>query len=424
MSNGDKEIRKAFILWLSGISLTDVRALAEVKSLLEHGTLVELESSPITGPQAQYYQVSSGKLPAHFGFFDTLMPLCRLPRPQQGMDGYTIVEESAGRDAAPMTLPDLLRAAGWEVAFEEIAPAGLPGLVRDLTQSDNGETRATCKIVRCTLGEAFNASTTAIAEALQMAHSWVGETGLLALLSDSQPAPVNCFVNVNNFLAEMELIERDEQSGLINWPNSLAYYAGHGQLWVNLLGRDPQGAVHPQDEYEEVCTSLVKALPTKLRDARTGAQVIERVFRKEELYSPEYLFCAPDLVIVFKPGYAPSPQSTLLGFDEAICTTPPVGTMSMAGVHPSIVSGFLLAAAPVLVTGGTVFEHAPLTAVVPSLLHALGIEYIDMDSPAVSSLFLSSYLETHPIRTLAESQELSEEDEELVINRLRDLGYV
>ncbi len=424
MSNGDKEIRKAFVLWLSGTRLADLRALAEVESLLEHGTLVELEPSPITGPQAQHYQVSSGKLPAHFGFFDTLMPLCHLPRPQQGMDGYTVVEESAGRDAAPVMLPDLLRAVGWAVEYKKTLPAELADCVRGLVQSEAEATEKTCKIVQCELRTEFNASATAIAEAIQLARSWVGETGLLAVLSDIQPAPVDCFVNVNNFLAEMDLIERDEQTGLINWPNSLAYYAGHGQLWVNLLGRDPQGAVHPQDEYEEVCTSLVKALPTKLRDARTSTQVIERVYRKEELYSDEYLFCAPDLIIVFKPGYAPSPQSTLLGFDEETCTVPPAGTMSMAGVHPSMVGGFLLASAPVLAAGGAVLEHAPLTAVVPSLLHALGIEYVDMDSPAVSSLFLPSYLETHPIRTLAESQELSEEDEELVINRLRDLGYV
>jgi hypothetical protein len=422
MSNDDREIRKAFVLWLSGVPLAAIRALAEVESLLAHGTLVELEPSPITGPQAQHYQIFSGKLPAHFGFFDTLMPLCRLPRQQQGMNGYTVMEEQAGRDAAPMTLPDLLRTAGWAVEHKKPSPAELSDCVRNLVQSEAEE--RVCKIVQCELGAEFSTSATAIAESIQMARAWVGETGLLALFSDIQPAPVNCFVNVNNFLAEMDLIERDEQNGSINWPNSLAYYTGHGQLWVNLLGRDPQGAVHPQDEYEEVCTSLVKALPTKLRDARTGAQVIERVYRKEELYSSEYLFCAPDLIIVFKPGYAPSPQSTLLGFDEETCTVPPPGTVSMAGVHPSMVGGFLLASAPVLAAGGAIQEHAPLTSVVPSLLHALGIAYVDMDSPAVRSLFLPSYLETHPIHTLAESQELSEEDEELVINRLRDLGYV
>ena len=74
-------IQKAVVLWVSGPGLTDIRALPEVELLLEQGVLVELESAPITGPQSQHYQVLSGTLPARFGFFDTLMPLCRLARP-------------------------------------------------------------------------------------------------------------------------------------------------------------------------------------------------------------------------------------------------------------------------------------------------------------------------------------------------------
>lgn len=427
MNDSNRGIRKAFVLWLSGVRLADIGRLAEVESLLEHGALVELDPSPITGPQAQHCQAFSGRLPAHFGFFDTLMPLCHLARPQQGVNGYTVVKEHTGWDTAPKMLPDLLRAAGWVVEYKETSPAELPGCVRGLAQAEAKEAVSTCKIVQCELGveeEEFNAYSAAFAEAIHTARSWVGKTGLLALLSDIQPAPVNCFVNVNNFLAEIGLIERDEQNDLINWPNSLAYYAGHGQLWVNLLGRDPQGAVHPQDEYEEVCATLMRVLPAQLRDASTGAQVIERIYRKEELYSREYLFCAPDLVLVFKPGYAPSPQSTLLGFDEAICRVSAAGIMSRAGVHPSAARGFLLATAPVLSPGVAVQKRAPLTAIVPSLLHALGIEYSDMDSSAVDELFLPSYLKTHPIRTRMESQDLSEEDEELVVSRLRDLGYL
>jgi predicted AlkP superfamily phosphohydrolase/phosphomutase len=222
----------------------------------------------------------------------------------------------------------------------------------------------------------------------------------------------------------MGLIERDEQNGRISWPNSLAYFAGHGQLWVNLLGGDPQGAVHPQDDYEEVCDTLVKALPAKLRESKTHAPVIERIYRKEELYAREYLFCAPDLTAVFKPGYAPSPQSMRLGFDVETFTRPATDTMVMAGVHPSMVRGFLLACAPALIAGLSICECAPLTSVVPTLLHALGCRYADMDHPALSALFAPAYLQTHPIRTDIQSQGLSEEDEELVINRLRDLGYV
>jgi hypothetical protein len=84
----------------------------------------------------------------------------------------------------------------------------------------------------------------------------------------------------------------------------------------------------------------------------------------------------------------------------------------------------LLAAAPTLKTGTTVTESAAMSAAVPSLLHALTITYSDADSAAVATLFSSSYLEAHPVREIVRSNELSEEDEELVIERLRDLGYV
>jgi hypothetical protein len=47
-----------------------------------------------------------------------------------------------------------------------------------------------------------------------------------------------------------------------------------------------------------------------------------------------------------------------------------------------------------------------------------------MDGSAISGLFKPSYLETHPIHSGRQSQELSEEDEIVIIDRLRDLGYV
>lgn len=424
MNSTNKETRKAVVLWLSGIRLEDISALPAVRTLMEHGAMVELDPSPITGPQTQHFQVLSGRLPSRFGFFDTLTPLNRLSSAKQGASGYTVVEQHTGRGAAPKLLPDLLRASGWEVEYKVISPSALVSCVRSCTQS--AFSSATCLIVKC-LVEARPlepAVTEAISVALRIAQAWVGETGLLGLLSDFQPAAVECFVNVNNFLAEMGVIEYDEQEDRVNWSNSLAYFMGHGQLWVNLLGRDPQGAVHPQDEYEEVRDTLVKALPVKLRDHKTGAQVIERVYRKEELYSSEYLFCAPDLITVFKPGYVPSPQGTRLNFDTETFIVPTAGETAIAGAHPSVMNGFLLATAPALAAGVSVHEHAPLTATAPTLLHALGVEYADMDAPAVDALFSPSFLETHPVRKDIQSQELSEEDEELVINRLRDLGYI
>lgn len=399
--------QRAVVIWLSGATLANIRALPEVQALTRQAAFVELDPAPISSPQAHYYQAFSGRLPATFGFFDTLLPR-----------NYDIIEESTGRGPSPRLLPDLLRTVGWTVAFEEVPGANLVASIEQWAAANPAP--PACLIVKCA---AMDVDAGVIGRALQQAEKAVGETGLLALFSEAQPAPVERFVNINNFLADMGIIELDEQSNQVNWQNSLAYYAGHGQLWVNQLGRDSQGAVHPQDEYEEVRETLVKALPAKLRD-EDGAVVIERVYRKEELYNGDYLFCAPDLVVVFKPGYAPSPRSTLLEFDEATFSTPAADTTVDAGAHPSLLSGFLLATAPTLAAGASASEHAALAAIVPTLLHALGVEYVDLDGSAIAELFAPAYLETHPIRSGGQSQELSEEDEELIIGHLRDLGYV
>src|SRR2546421_8099093 len=405
-------MQKASVVWFNGGPLSNIRSTPEVGKLLDAGATVELDPSPVTGLQAQHYQVLSGKSPASFGFFDTLVSR-----------NYAVTEEVTGRGSTPKLLPDLLRTVGWTVAYEESELSTLVTRFQDLTQSISAS--PACVIVKCAISTDPNdIDVSAIVQILQLARQWVGESGLLALLSDTQPAPVRHFVNINNFLADMGVIERDEQSGQVNWSNSLAYFAGNGQLLVNLLGRDPQGAVHPQDEYEEVRDTLVKALPNKLRNPENGETVIERVYRKEELYGGDYLFCAPDLVVLFKPGYAPSERSTRIEFDEAMFTTPAVGETVIAGVKPTMIRGFLIGSAPSLAPRVTEYEHAPLTAVAPTLLHALGVEYVDMDSLAIGTLFSSDYLEEHPIRSSMHNQELSEEDEELIIGHLRDLGYV
>ena len=77
-----------------------------------------------------------------------------------------------------------------------------------------------------------------------------------------------------------------------------------------------------------------------------------------------------------------------------------------------------------MVQGISLKESSPLTSAVPTLLHALGVESVDMETSAVSELFSTAYLEKHPIRYSMNDQELSEEDEERIINHLRDLGYV
>jgi len=69
MNNTNTAMQKAVVLWLSGVRLADIRTLPQVKTLVERGATVELDSSPITGSQSQYYQVFSGKSLCLFWLF-------------------------------------------------------------------------------------------------------------------------------------------------------------------------------------------------------------------------------------------------------------------------------------------------------------------------------------------------------------------
>lgn len=421
MSDTNKEIQRAVILRLSGISREAIRALPAVQKLTNKGVTLELEPSLITDPQNLEYQALTGRSPASFGFFDTLMPACHLPRMGQTASDYTVIEEHGGRDTTPALLPDLVQNAGWNVEQAVCSLTGLGSVLQHLLH--NSAQSHTCLFLHCVVEAAlFSAEgASALQAALQMVESWVDEHSLIAVFAETQPTHIQRFVNINNFLADMGILERDAQTDAISWADSLAYYAGNGQLWINVLGRDPQGVVQLQDEYEEVRDTLVNALPNKLRDPQTDEAVIERVYHKEEVYNGNFLFCAPDLVVKFKQGYAASPRSRTLHFDEATFTTPSSETTIVAGTHPSSLQGFLFATAPTLASGVEVSSQ--LISAAPTLLHALGIPYVGLEGSPVEDAFSYSYLQTHPIKQVHD-QDLSEEDEELVINRLRDLGYI
>ncbi|GHO91871.1 hypothetical protein KSF_019190 [Reticulibacter mediterranei] len=402
---------KAVLFWLSGIGLSSIHPIMEVETLMRQGFTAELASTPITGNQSHYYQVMTGRRPECFGFFDTLMP-----------HEYSVEEKPGGRDRPPETLITLLSSAGWNVNYNEIAPANLESSICAWAKTASA---FSCLIVKCAYTEPLIGNmTTDLAQAIRIARTVVGEHGLFAIFSDAQPILVKQFVNLNNFLASTGIIDRNGPGNSIDWSNSLAYYMGHGQLYVNLLGRDAKGIIKRQQEYDEVCNILVEVLPRKLRDPQTDQPVIANVSRKEDFYSSDYLFCAPDLVVTFHPGYIPSPRSIYLDFDETIFTTPPTGTAAINGAHPDSINGFLIASTPAFKRGVTFTASMPLTAIAPTLLHALQVKHALMDSDPQQECFDPRYLYTHPLHTTTRSQELSGEEEELILSRLRDLGYI
>jgi predicted AlkP superfamily phosphohydrolase/phosphomutase len=129
----------------------------------------------------------------------------------------------------------------------------------------------------------------------------------------------------------------------VDWSRTKAYAMGLGTIYINLLGREPQGSVAPGREYEEVREAIVKGLET-LVDPDTGERPVARVYRREEIYSGYDPRLIPDLRAANSAHYR-------IGWQTALGEVPPRvfedNLKAWSGDHcsndPGLVPGVLFA---------------------------------------------------------------------------------
>ncbi|MDZ7334040.1 MAG: alkaline phosphatase family protein [candidate division KSB1 bacterium] len=85
----------------------------------------------------------------------------------------------------------------------------------------------------------------------------------------------------------------------ILWEKTQAYFVSTNVqgININLKGREPQGIIAPGAEYEQLRNRIITEL-YRLRDPYTFENVIDQVYRREELFDGEYQAAAPDIIIV------------------------------------------------------------------------------------------------------------------------------
>jgi predicted AlkP superfamily phosphohydrolase/phosphomutase len=145
----------------------------------------------------------------------------------------------------------------------------------------------------------------------------------LIVLSDHGFAPyyrsfnLNTWLAENGYLAGHNLEDRDASIfSHADWYNTLAYALGFNALYLNLQGREPYGAVSP-NERETLARQLADEL-RRVRDPETGGRVIEEVHLAEDVYSRDVKGHAPDLVVGYARGYRCADGSVLGDLGERL----------------------------------------------------------------------------------------------------------
>lgn len=387
------------ILWLEGVSPARLSEVPFLNKLAEDGVDIQLTPLPLVEKGNCYYQTLTGMGSGKIGRFDAVKA-----EKYEAFEEAGVPEGASGR-----SIPDVLNGRKLSATLVE---------AKQLDELDrlSGQ-RYDCLIVRFAAGDLDAA---AIASLLQRGMEWTAPEGHFFVLTDVSPQEAGRVANINDFLADTGIVEVKEprsRAGIV-WSETLAYGVGNGQVWINLKGREAQGIVRPGSEYQQVRDAVIGELSHNWRDPQTNELVVERVVKKEDAYDGPYLFKAPDLVVVYKPGYAPSPKSAALDFDgvsvsgKEAASSGSAPAARLVGTGPNLAHGLK--------------GQATLVDVMPSVLYLLGQPITEeLDGDVLSSMFTPAYLQQVPIRRVSSDEELlSDEEEGMIVDRLRDLGYL
>jgi len=208
----------------------------------------------------------------------------------------------------------------------------------------------------------------------------------------------------------------------INWAKTKAFAMGEfGQIYINLKGKYEQGIVD-SEEYDFLIDKIIDSLK-KIKD-KDGSYIVDRIFKKKDLYTGEYVDDAPDVIFSFK-DYAYD-SSVKFGFEQKDVIGEP--EFEDTGTHRR--EGIFLACGPIIQSTSTknVFDINDIT---PTLLYMLGCP-IDknMDGKVLKEIFTDEFLKKNKINFVdgydkdLEYKQIDEKDKEEVAKRLKALGYM
>ena len=223
----------------------------------------------------------------------------------------------------------------------------------------------------------------------------------------------------------------------IDWSRTKAYcsevLASPPCIWINLKGVKPQGIVDSGD-YDALVTFIIEKL-AELKDPRTGKPVINRVYRRNEIFHGPFAHEGADLILDWwsedslfssQPSFPEDTGKPALIIREHR----PSEKSEWGGTHR--LNGILIARGSGFRSGAEI-ANARLIDIAPTLLHLLGVPVPeDMDGKVLASAFQPDFLLARPIRSGAASgtsatdrpSGYTDEEAAKVEERLQALGYL
>ena len=203
-------------------------------------------------------------------------------------------------------------------------------------------------------------------DAIGMARRRVDADTTLVVMSDHGFGSFRRQFNLNSWLMDEGFVTsldpagrgRSEFLAEVDWAHTRAYGLGLNALYLNQRGREAHGTVSPGPDRDALLADLIARL-TAVRDPTTGARVISRVFRADEIYAGPHTHLAPDLIIGYNQNYRASWDTVLGRFprEQLLDNLDP-----WSGDHaldPQFVPGILLSTKPLAAPQVALSDLAP-----------------------------------------------------------------
>ncbi len=199
------------------------------------------------------------------------------------------------------------------------------------------------------------------------------ENTLLLIISDhgftsfERSVSINTWLVENGFITLTEELKKGQDGALfekVDWSKTKAYSVGFNSIYVNLQDREGKGIVKDRDAIiDEIIDEL-----EKLKDPKTGKKVVNKAYKREEIYNGESMKDAPDIIIGFNPGFRMSWQNAIGGFTKEVITDNDKKWVGDHLVDPKFVPGVLFANIELN------SKSASQMDIVPTIFDALGLK--------------------------------------------------
>ena len=252
-----------------------------------------------------------------------------------------------------------------------------------------------------------SARSSLVGSASQLARRWIPQT-----IKDRIKSQLS-----QDRLRSLQTPEKNAFFDSIDWSRTSAYSEpGRHVININLEGRNGSGIV-PADKYDELCRRIIDELGGWI-DSH-GRAVVEKVTRREEVYAGPYAGRSSDLFIYWNSAAIvgpPPPEIQERGF-------------WWSGDHRP--EGVLICRGPGI-QGGIRINNPAVYDMVPTILYLAGLPVPGgLDGSVIKQACTQEFLDANELAVAGDSagqpggrSRLTDSEEKLIEEKLRDLGYL